>query len=232
MSITRRQALASAGAAALASGLAKPAIAAKEPILIGYLAGAHRSLIVHRHRHQPRNPVGGEGDQRGRRHRRAAARADHPRHPERSDQGGERRGRAHARAEGERRLWPGQFRRVARGRAAARARQHAADASLLGRHPDRPEEISDVLPQRAHQPADRRRREPLRGRGAQAQEGRGDQRHHRLRHRIGQRLCADAQGHRRRGRLSGQRRRRQSGPQARAVAHAVGGRARRSCPGA
>ena len=37
MAITRRQALASAGAAALASGLPKPAIAAKEPILIGYL---------------------------------------------------------------------------------------------------------------------------------------------------------------------------------------------------
>jgi branched-chain amino acid transport system substrate-binding protein len=37
MAITRRQALASAGAAALASSLAKPAIAAKEPILMGYL---------------------------------------------------------------------------------------------------------------------------------------------------------------------------------------------------
>ncbi|HEY2527608.1 MAG TPA: ABC transporter substrate-binding protein [Xanthobacteraceae bacterium] len=37
MSMTRRQALASAGAAAIASGLAKPAIAAKDPILIGYL---------------------------------------------------------------------------------------------------------------------------------------------------------------------------------------------------
>jgi branched-chain amino acid transport system substrate-binding protein len=37
MALTRRQALASAGAAALAAGLAKPAIAAKEPILIGYL---------------------------------------------------------------------------------------------------------------------------------------------------------------------------------------------------
>src|SRR5690349_20484810 len=37
MAITRRQALVSAGAAALASGLARPAIAAKEPILIGYL---------------------------------------------------------------------------------------------------------------------------------------------------------------------------------------------------
>src|SRR6478736_2583504 len=36
MAITRRQALAT-GAAALASGLARPAIAAKEPILIGYL---------------------------------------------------------------------------------------------------------------------------------------------------------------------------------------------------
>ena len=37
MAMTRRQALATAGAAALASGLAKPAIAAKDPILIGYL---------------------------------------------------------------------------------------------------------------------------------------------------------------------------------------------------
>src|ERR1700737_2039968 len=37
MSMTRRQALASAGAAAIASGLAKPAIAANEPIRLGYL---------------------------------------------------------------------------------------------------------------------------------------------------------------------------------------------------
>jgi branched-chain amino acid transport system substrate-binding protein len=37
MAVTRRQALVSAGAAALVSQLAKPAIAAKEPIRIGYL---------------------------------------------------------------------------------------------------------------------------------------------------------------------------------------------------
>src|ERR1700693_2487578 len=37
MAITRRQALVSAGAAGLAGGLAKPAIAARDPILIGYL---------------------------------------------------------------------------------------------------------------------------------------------------------------------------------------------------
>src|SRR5262249_51771450 len=37
MSITRRQALASAGAAAIASSLAKPAIALNEPIRLGYL---------------------------------------------------------------------------------------------------------------------------------------------------------------------------------------------------
>jgi branched-chain amino acid transport system substrate-binding protein len=37
MSMTRRQALASVGAAAIATGLAKPAIAATEPIRIGYL---------------------------------------------------------------------------------------------------------------------------------------------------------------------------------------------------
>jgi branched-chain amino acid transport system substrate-binding protein len=37
MSLTRRQALKSAGAAVVASGLAKPAIAAKDPIPVGYL---------------------------------------------------------------------------------------------------------------------------------------------------------------------------------------------------
>jgi branched-chain amino acid transport system substrate-binding protein len=37
MSLTRRQALLSTGAAALVSSLARPAIAAKEPILLGYL---------------------------------------------------------------------------------------------------------------------------------------------------------------------------------------------------
>ncbi len=37
MSLTRRQALASAGAVAITAGLAKPAIAANEPIRIGYL---------------------------------------------------------------------------------------------------------------------------------------------------------------------------------------------------
>jgi branched-chain amino acid transport system substrate-binding protein len=37
MPLTRRQALASAGAAVVASGLAKPAIAANEPIRVGYL---------------------------------------------------------------------------------------------------------------------------------------------------------------------------------------------------
>jgi branched-chain amino acid transport system substrate-binding protein len=37
MAITRRQALASAGAAVLAGSLSRPAVAAKEPILIGYL---------------------------------------------------------------------------------------------------------------------------------------------------------------------------------------------------
>ncbi|HLH86898.1 MAG TPA: ABC transporter substrate-binding protein [Xanthobacteraceae bacterium] len=37
MSITRRQALASAGAAAVAAGIAKPAIAANPPIRVGYL---------------------------------------------------------------------------------------------------------------------------------------------------------------------------------------------------
>ena len=95
---------------------------------------------------------------------------------------------------------------AAGGDAADRARRRAADPSLLGRCADRPEEIPDGVPQRAHQSADRRRRKPLRGERAQAQEGGGDQRHHGIRHRIGQRLCADAQDDGRRGRLPGQRR--------------------------
>ena len=37
MSLTRRQALKSAGAAIAVSSLAKPAIAAKDPIQVGYL---------------------------------------------------------------------------------------------------------------------------------------------------------------------------------------------------
>src|SRR5262249_45050818 len=139
-------------------------------------AGAHGTLVVHRDRDQSWYPVGREGDQRCRWHRWVANRADHPRHPKRPDQSRERRCRAHARAEGQRRFRPGQFRRVACGGAATRSHQHAAGPSLLGRRPGRPAEISDVLPQRAHQPADRRCREPLRGRRAQAQKGRGDQR--------------------------------------------------------
>ena len=206
MSITRRQALAgsAASAAALATGVCRPAIAAKEPIQIGYLPALTGPCVVHRRRHQSRRPVGRGGDQRGRRHRWPPARADQPRHAERSDQGGERRRRAHARHKVSVVFGP-----VNSGEALAalpllaRANVPAA-ASLLGRLAGRPEEISDVLPQRPDQPADRRRRQPLCGRGAEEQEGRGHQRHHRLRHGLGRRLCADAQDHGRRRRLPGQ----------------------------
>ena len=101
MSITRRQALKSAAAAAVASSIAKPAIAQKYPILIGYLpalTGPSSSTGVGINRGVQ---MAVRGDQHGRRHRRPSDRADQPRHPERSDQGGERRGRAHARREGQ-----------------------------------------------------------------------------------------------------------------------------------
>ena len=81
MALTRRQALASATAAALAGGLAKPAIAAKEPILIGYLpalTGPSSSTGVGINRGiqlavQEINATGGiDGRQ---------IETDHPRHP-------------------------------------------------------------------------------------------------------------------------------------------------------
>ena len=55
---------------------------------------------------------------------------------------------------------------------------------------------------------------------AEAEEGRGDQRHHRLRHGLGQHLRADAEGDGRRGGLHQPRRRGEPRPQARAAAHA------------
>jgi hypothetical protein len=153
MSLTRRQML-SSGAAAIAGTFAKPAIAAKEPIQIGYLPALTG----------PSSSTGlastAESSSRCRRSTRPAAStggrsSSSPATPKRPDQGRERRRRAHARTEGERRVRPGQFRRVACGSAAARTHQHAADPSLLGRRSDRSQKISNVLPQSAHQSADR-----------------------------------------------------------------------------
>ena len=222
MSITRRQVLAGSavGAASLASGLAAPAIAANEPIKIGYLpalTGPSSSTGIGINRG---TAPGGRRDQRRRRHRRPQDRADRARHAERSDQGGQRGGRAHAAPEGRHHLWPAQLGRGAGGDAADRARQGPDAASVLGRRADRRQEIPDVLPHRADQHAGRRRRQLLRGRRAQAEESGGHQRHHRLRHGLGQHLRADAQGQGRRGGLHEPCRRGEPRPQARAAAHA------------
>src|SRR3981081_3201702 len=110
MSMTRRQALASPGAPAITSSLAKPAIAVNAPIRLGYLpalTGPSSST--------------GIGNNRGIllavQEINAADRRDEP----------------HARVKGERRPRPGQLRRVACGHAAARTRERAAAPSLLGR---------------------------------------------------------------------------------------------------
>ena len=232
MSLTRRQALKSAGAVVVASGLAKPAIAAKDPIPVGYLpalTGPSSSTGVGINRGiqlavQEINAAGGiDGRQL------ELITRDTQSDPTKAVNGA---------AE----LTRGQkvsvvFGPVNSGESLAvvpllGAHQHAAGPSLLGRRPDRPAEISDVLSQRAHQPADRRRREPLRDGSAQAQKGRGDQRHHRLRHRVRQRLCADAQGQRRRRRLSGQCRCRQSGPRSPSCCACNRRAPKRSCRGA
>ncbi len=122
--------------------------------------------------------------------------------------------------EGRHHLGSAQLRRGAGGDAADRARQGADAASVLGRRADRRQEVPDGLPHRADQHAGRRRRQLLRGRRAQAEEGGGHQRHHRLRHGLGQHLRADAQGQGRRGRLHEPCRRGEPRPQARAAAHA------------
>ena len=163
MAITRRQALASAGAAVLASGLAKPAIAAKEPILIGYLpalTGPSSSTGVGINRGvqlavQEINAAGGiDGRQL------ELITRDTQSDPTKAVNGA---------AE----LTHGQ--KVSAIYGPVNSGESLAVVPLLARantpqiHPcwvdtlTDPKKISDVLPQRAHQPADRRRREPLRG---------------------------------------------------------------------
>ena len=121
MPMTRRQALASAGAAALASSLAKPAIAAKEPIQVGYLpalTGPSSSTGIGINRGiqlavQEINAAGGiDGRQI------ELITRDTQSDPTKAVNGA---AELTQRAESERRLRPGQFRRVARCRAAARA---------------------------------------------------------------------------------------------------------------
>ena len=184
------------------------------------LAGVDGSEFVDRHRHQPRHRACGRRDQRRRRHRRPPDRARGARHPERPDQGGQRGGRAHPASESGHHLWPAQFGRGAGGDAVDRARQGPDASSMLGRPADRRQEVPDGLPPGPDQPADRRRGEPICGRCAEAEKGRGRQRHHRLRHGLGRCLCADAESQGRRGGVLGPYRRRQSRPQTRHAADA------------
>ena len=136
MPLTRRQALASA-AAAIASTVAKPAIAAKEPILIGYLpalTGPSSSTGIGINRGvqlavQEINAAGGiDGPQIG------LIVRDTQSEPTKAVNGAAELIHAHKVGVV---LGSGQFRRVARGRAAAGAGEHAAHPSVLGRQPDR-----------------------------------------------------------------------------------------------
>ena len=194
MKMTRRQVLASASAAALTTTIAKPAIAQKSPIQVGYLpaiTGPSSSTGVGISRGtelavQEINKAGGiDGrmiemivrDTQSDPTKAVNATAELTRAAKVSVVFGP--------------LNSGESLAVV----PILARQNILQiAPLLGRQPDRREEVPDVLPQRADQPADRRRVEPLRRGRAEEEEGRGHQRHHRLRHLVAQRLCADAEG--------------------------------------
>ena len=168
MSITRRQALASAGAAAVAVGLAKPAIATNEPIRIGYLPAltgpsSSTGVGINRGTQLAVQEINAAGGINGRQLELIVR--DTQSDPTKAvNASAELTSQEQVQVD----LGAAQFRRGARGHAADRALEYAANASLLGRQPDRHAEISDVLPQRADQPADRRRGEPLRGRSAEA----------------------------------------------------------------
>ena len=187
MSIKRRQVLSgsAAGAVSLARGLAAPAIAANEPIKIGYLPAltgpsSSTGVGINRGTELAVEEINAAGGINGRKIELIVR--DTQSDPTKA---------VNAVAELTQRqkvamIWGP----LNSGEALAATPLIARDkvphaAPVLGRLADRRQEIPDGLPQRADQPAGRRRGQPLRGRRAEAQEGGGDQRHHRLRHGLG-----------------------------------------------
>ena len=222
MSIKRRQVLAgsAAGAVSLASGLASPAIADNEPIKIGYLPAltgpsSSTGVGINRGIQLAVELINKDGGIKGRKIELISR--DTQSDPTKAVNAV---AELTQRAKVSHDLRAAQLRRGAGGDAADRARQGADAASVLGRRADRRQEVPDGLPHRADQHPGRRRRQLLRGRRAEAEESGGDQRHHRLRHGLGQHLRADAEGQGRRGRLHQPYRRGEPRPQARAAAHA------------
>ena len=192
-----------ASAAALAAGVCRPAIAQSEPIRIGYLPAltgpsSSTGIGINRGTELAVKEINAAGGIKGRQIELIVR--DTQSDPTKAVNAATELTPAHKVAH---HLGAAELRRGAGGDAADRARQGADAAPVLGRRADRREEVPDGVPQRADQPPGRRRRKPLRGRRAQGQEGGGGQRHHGLRHGLGQRLRADAQGEGRRGRLPG-----------------------------
>ena len=203
MSITRRQALKTAGAAVVASSIAKPAIAQKSPIQIGYLPAltgpsSSTGVGINRGVQLAVDEINKAGGVDGRQLELISR--DTQSDPTKAVNGAAELTRGHKVSV--------IFGPVNSGEALAVV-PLLARANVPQLHPCWVDSLADakkyptVLPQRPDQPADRRRRQSLRGRGAEEEEGRGDQRHDRLRHGLGRRLCADAQADGRGRRLSG-----------------------------
>ncbi len=143
---------------------------------------ADRPAVVGRGGREPGRAARRRRDQQGRRHRRPADRAAHPRHRGRPDQGGQLRAAARLQRQGAVRHRPGELGRGAGDDADPGPRRHPEPRHRLDRRADRREEVPARLPRHQHQPAVDLHRQRLRPRRPEEEEGRRHRRHLRLRH--------------------------------------------------
>ena len=158
MTITRRQALAgsAASAAALATGVFRPAIAQSEPIRIGYLPAltgpsSSTGIGINRGTELAVKEINAAGGIKGRQIELIVR--DTQSDPTKAVNAATELTRRHKVA---RHVGTAELGRGPGGDPPDRARRRAPDAPLLGRLADRREEVPDGVPQCAHQSAGRR----------------------------------------------------------------------------
>ena len=222
MSLTRRQALTSASAAVLATSIAKPAVAQKSPIQIGYLPAftgpsSSTGIGINRGTQLAVEEINTAGGINGRKIE--LVMRDTQSDPTKAVNAAAELTRRHKVSV----VWGP----VNSGETLA-VMPLLARANVPHMHPCWVDTLTDPkkypMASATGRPTSRSAARPTTTSSkSQGEEGRVDQRHHRLWHRVARCLHADAQEDRRRRRLLGERRCQQSGPQARAPAHAGGG---------